>query len=729
MSTELEKLLEQQQRGKYVPAAKIRALMKENDEVSPEEQQKQDWEKLKKRINGIVNKVNKENLKTMVVEIFKVNILRGKGLFCNSLMASQQLSSSHTGVYASLVCVLNSKIPEIGNLLIRRLVSRYKRYYRKEEEALCTSTVLFIANLVLFHVCSIDLIIQIVNELMEKPTNFSVKLVVDVFENIGPFIYDENPSWFDSVKDTLRSVMNENIVNDRIQFSIENLFNVLKEKIDLYDGIESDLDLVDEDDCVVHQINLKDKNSTDSQFDVFHFDENYKESNEKYRALKTEILGSDDEDGEDDQTSGLDTNETGNNEDHNSDFSSDNENIDESDDEDIDNSNNLMEKGKLTVQIKDLTEQELTNFQKNVYLTIMSSMSPEEVTHKLLRLPAIDPERKEYMLVDMVVKCCAQEKVYSKYYGLIGEILIVLGPRWSDAFETLFKENYQNCHKYETVLIRNIGAFWGHMLASDKLGWECLQAVELTEESTTSSGRIFLKFVFQKILEEIGINHFLERVDEPYIQEYLVGIFPKTNAEHLRFSINYFTAIGLGKLTDNMRKALEALPPDVETIAGDSSDESASSRGRSVSRSRSRSYSRSRSGSYSSSERNGNSKTNKRGRVETRSRSPRRRDESYSRSRSGSPRRSDKPAIPSGPRSYSGYRGGYRGAGRGGYRNQGGDRGRGGYNRNSSEYRRTDNYYRGGRFEDNAYSYRERGGYRGRYRGNERERGSDRSAR
>ncbi|GME85248.1 unnamed protein product [Ambrosiozyma monospora] len=218
---------------------------------------------------------------------------------------------------------------------------------------------------------------------------------------------------------------------------------------------------------------------------------------------------------------------------------------------------------KVRLQIKDLTEEELTNFQKTVYLTMMSSMNPEEAVHKLLKLQPIDPERKELMLVDMIVKCCAQEKTYSKYYSLIGENLVGVNPRWAKAFDNVFAENYSKCHNFENALIRNIGSFWGHMFASDKMGWEVMKVVKLTETDSTSSGRIFLKFMFLKMQEELGLQKLTIRTEEDYIKPYLVGIFPdgSTGADDLRFSINFFTAIGLGRLTETMRDILTNLPP------------------------------------------------------------------------------------------------------------------------------------------------------------------------
>lgn len=55
---------------------------------------------LKKSINGIVNKVNILNIKNMLAEVFRENLVRGRGLFCRSLMKSQLASPTFSPVYA-----------------------------------------------------------------------------------------------------------------------------------------------------------------------------------------------------------------------------------------------------------------------------------------------------------------------------------------------------------------------------------------------------------------------------------------------------------------------------------------------------------------------------------------------------------------------------------------------------------------------------------------------------
>jgi pre-mRNA-splicing factor CWC22 len=50
------------------------------------------------------------------------NILRGKGLLARAIIKAQMAAPNFTHVYAALVAVINTKLPEIVNLIINRVV-------------------------------------------------------------------------------------------------------------------------------------------------------------------------------------------------------------------------------------------------------------------------------------------------------------------------------------------------------------------------------------------------------------------------------------------------------------------------------------------------------------------------------------------------------------------------------------------------------------------------------
>merc|ERR1712139_98443 len=83
-----------------------------------------------------------------------------------------------------------------------------------------------------------------------------------------------------------------------------------------------------------------------------------------------------------------------------------------------------------------------------------------------------------------------------------------------------------------------------------------MSQIRITEETTTSSSRIFVKVIFQELSEQWGIKKLAERLREPDLQQYFTGLFPTDHPKNMRFAINYFTAIGLGVLTEDLRDYL-----------------------------------------------------------------------------------------------------------------------------------------------------------------------------
>ena len=60
----------------------------------------------------------------------------------------------------------------------------------------------------------------------------------------------------------------------------------------------------------------------------------------------------------------------------------------------------------------------------------------------------------------------------------------------------------------------------------------------------------------QEIANNMGMKAFVQKMDESNPE----GLFPTDSVENCRFSINYFTSIGLGAVTERMREFLKDAP-------------------------------------------------------------------------------------------------------------------------------------------------------------------------
>lgn len=220
--------------------------------------------------------------------------------------------------------------------------------------------------------------------------------------------------------------------------------------------------------------------------------------------------------------------------------------------------------------VLDMTKKEQQEFQKKIYLVIKGSLSGEEAAHKLIKLKLTRPGEK-LQAVDVLVKSCSHEQTYSKYYGIMAELLCQFHKSWCTSFADYFERLYtKDCETYEPNQLRNVGKLYGHLFASDYIGFESFEIVHMNQEESTASSRIFVKFIFSELVMDIGIKELKERLNEPYIQPFLKNMFPmdvvdvngvfdSKALDRMRFSINFFTAIKLGALTDKMRGQLKSV--------------------------------------------------------------------------------------------------------------------------------------------------------------------------
>ncbi|KAI0648359.1 hypothetical protein C8Q79DRAFT_905097 [Trametes meyenii] len=548
---EFAKLTSTRSGGVYMPPARLRALQEaaSKDKASAE-YQRLSWDALRKSITGIVNRVNVANIKHVVPELFQENLIRGRGLFARSVMKAQAASLPFTPVFAALVAIINTKLPQVGELVLTRLISQFRRAFKRNDKIVCHSTTTFIGHLVNQGVAHEIIALQILVLLLERPTDDSIEIAVGFMREVGAFLGENSPKANATVYERFRAVLNEGSISHRVQYMIEVLMQVRKDKYKDNPIVPEGLDLVEEDEQITHQIQLEEELQVQEGLNIFKFDANYLENEERYKQIKAEILGEGSSD-EDESSS-------------------------EEEDEEEEDEEAVAEKEG----IEDRTQTNLINLRRVIYLTIMNALNYEEAVHKLLKVQI--KEGQEIELCKMIIECCSQERSYSTFFGLIGERFCRLNRVWFDCFEQAFRDYYETIHRYETNRLRNIARFFGHLVATDAVSWNVLDCIKLTEDDTTSSSRIFIKIMFNEVTESMGLKNVAERFKDPEVRASCRGMFPMDNPKDTRFAINYFTSINLGAITEEMREHLKNAPRiimeqrramlEAESSSSDSSD-------------------------------------------------------------------------------------------------------------------------------------------------------------
>ena len=535
--------------GVYMPPAKRRQLLEAQLAAIQEDTtllQRQTWQDQKRAVHGTVNRLNESTIKPLIHELFlKVNLLRLRGVLARSLLQAAVSSPRYSNVYAALVAVLNTKLPEIGELVVKRAILAFRRHYRRKEKAQCLAMAIFIGHL--FHQAVVHelLVLQILTLLLDgDPTDDSVEVAVQFLTMTGQALIEVSPAGVRAVLERLRALLHEGNLNKRVEYKMEQLFKMRKHGFRDNPPIPAELDLVERDDQITFELSLDDEDITkDDQWDIFRHDEEYDENEKIWGKIQREVLGGDeDSEGEDE------TDEDG-----------DGEELEE--EEEVPDQELAILPGKAqNVVIQDLSEADLIHLRRQIYLTIMSSASFEECAHKLTKISI--PPGRESELINMIIECTSQERTFLRYYGLIGARFCLLEDRWRDAFMEAFVGQYTTIHRLETNKLRNVAKLFAHLLHTDSMPWSCLGVIHLNEDETTSSSRIFVKILIQEIAEAMGIAALKKRfdTDDPELLEWYKGMFPRDNVRNTRYAINFFTSIGLGPLTDGLREFLKNAP-------------------------------------------------------------------------------------------------------------------------------------------------------------------------
>ncbi|BFU18707.1 cell cycle control protein, putative [Entamoeba histolytica HM-1:IMSS-B] len=490
-----------------------------------EEYQKQSFIALKRTLNGLVNKVSLSNIKTIIVELFKENLVRGKGLFVNSVIRAQDAEPNFSNIYATLIAVINTKIPAIGELTIHRIIHQFNLTIKREEEDGSLRKLQFIAQLTNQQVCSVTLPLQILIQLMKNPTDENIEKVVTLLLNVGEYFDSIIKGKIQPIYEQLRGIVSRKKASERIYFKINQLLNERRNGFINYPSVIEELDLIEDEDKITHTVDLTTPLNTMDELNLFKFDEEFEQNERKWEIKKAEIIGEESEEEEDD-----------------------------------DNQIQEQQKTKEETEIEkfdDQTGAEEIFLKKKIYITIMSCYNFEECVHKLLSLKLREGEEK--ILVEMVIECCSQEKTYKKYYGLASERLCVLHILYKNLFIDQFKIQYQTIHLKDMNQIRNIAMLYSYLFYSNAIPWELFSIIKLTDDDTTSSSRVFLKIMFQNLFEEMGMKEFKEKLFSNELQESVRGMFPTEDKEHIIFAFNFFKGIGLVELAKPLQQNYLAL--------------------------------------------------------------------------------------------------------------------------------------------------------------------------
>jgi pre-mRNA-splicing factor CWC22 len=127
-------------------------------------------------------------------------------------------------------------------------------------QTVCTATSMFIAHLVNQGVAHELVAFEMLIHLLETPTDDGVEIAVGFLREAGQYLDQIAPKSAESVYGRLRAILQEeSAVSKRVQYMIEVIFQVRKDKFKDNPSLPEGLDLVQEDDQIAHEVALDDE--------------------------------------------------------------------------------------------------------------------------------------------------------------------------------------------------------------------------------------------------------------------------------------------------------------------------------------------------------------------------------------------------------------------------------------------------------------------------------------
>ena len=107
----------------------------------------------------------------------------------------------------------------------------------------------------------------------------------------GQVLSETTPAGVNAIFERFRTILHEGKIQRRVQYTIEKLFTVRKNRFKDNPGVITELDLIEEADKITHDVSLDDDLETEDNLNFFKFDPDYEMKEAQWDEIKKEILG------------------------------------------------------------------------------------------------------------------------------------------------------------------------------------------------------------------------------------------------------------------------------------------------------------------------------------------------------------------------------------------------------------------------------------------------------
>ena len=481
------------------------------------------FRELRRVLRSLVNRVSAGNIRTIVVELFKENLSRGRGLLATAVLRAQNAQPEFAPVYAALVAVVNSRLGDVGALVVHRLLAQVDADEARGDQADALRRLAFLAHLCNQRVVGPALLLEGLERWRRDGSGAAAERMVAVLTGAGELLETVAGAAVQPHYDALRRGAARGAWDERVRFGVGELLAARRGGFAGHPAVVAELDLLEDEDVVVHDVHWGDARDVRRELDEFRYDPDFAANERKWGVVRDELLGASDDDPapvpEPPAPAPAPADEE--------------------------------------VEFEDRTGASLVFLKKKIYVCIVSCSQFEECVHKLRSLRLRDGE--DAVVAEMVVECCAQQRSYTRFYGLVAERFCAIDARYAQHFVALFYRAYDTIHLRDLGQIRNVGLLFAHLLQAGALPWTALHVVRMNERDSTPSSRIFVKTIVVDLYENIGLDALRARLYSAELGDALSGLLPSDSRDDIAFAYNFFAGIGLKELGQPLKERFKAL--------------------------------------------------------------------------------------------------------------------------------------------------------------------------
>ncbi|VVC46031.1 Armadillo-type fold [Cinara cedri] len=217
---------------KYMRVTDNKSTAKENNGVIDKLSncyQKHAWKELQDSLFNCCMELDCNNITMTKFKLYKLNIVRGKGMLCRFLMFAQIRRLGDSFFYAKLVALINVDFPNIVELLITRYIVQFKvTYFFEEDKSYILGPAYFLAHLINFNCVDAVVVIQMLNIIFKHSSlnPFKLRVVKEVLKICGYKLCIEQEKEMYQILEVLDLIPQNFRLVKEIQFLIKYIFKL-----------------------------------------------------------------------------------------------------------------------------------------------------------------------------------------------------------------------------------------------------------------------------------------------------------------------------------------------------------------------------------------------------------------------------------------------------------------------------------------------------------------------